>query len=70
MSAVAAAAASRPAPVISGRDIEVGATIGISPYPEDGGDAGSLLRAADWALYRGKDEGRNRLRRFQQDKSD
>lgn len=55
---------------VAGRDIEVGATIGISTYPEDGVDAGSLLRAADWALYRGKDEGRNRLRRFQQDKSD
>ncbi|HEV8658791.1 MAG TPA: EAL domain-containing protein [Thermoanaerobaculia bacterium] len=42
---------------IGGRDIVVSASIGISVYPEDGGDAETLLKNADAAMYRAKQRG-------------
>ncbi len=39
----------------------VGASIGIAMYPEHAGDASSLLRGADAALYVAKRSGRNRV---------
>jgi diguanylate cyclase (GGDEF)-like protein/PAS domain S-box-containing protein len=44
---------------LSGRTIQVAASIGIASYPEDGIDAESLLRNADAAMYRAKELGRN-----------
>ncbi|MBB3122282.1 putative bifunctional diguanylate cyclase/phosphodiesterase [Pseudoduganella violacea] len=40
--------------MIDGHDLRVGASIGISVYPQDGGDAETLLRLADIAMYRAK----------------
>jgi diguanylate cyclase (GGDEF)-like protein/PAS domain S-box-containing protein len=40
--------------MIEGHDLRVGASIGISVYPQDGGDAESLLRLADIAMARAK----------------
>ena len=37
----------------------VSASIGITMYPEDGADAGELLKNADMAMYGAKDSGRN-----------
>lgn len=48
------------APVIVGEhELVVGASIGISMFPEDGADAESLIRAADMAMYTAKSRGRN-----------
>jgi diguanylate cyclase (GGDEF)-like protein/PAS domain S-box-containing protein len=40
------------------------ASIGIALYPKDGTDAATLLKHADAALYRAKEEGRDRFRFF------
>ena len=50
---------------IEGHRIEIGASVGVALYPEDGGDADTLMRAADAAMYRVKDEGRGALRFFE-----
>ncbi|MCW9014270.1 MAG: EAL domain-containing protein [Gammaproteobacteria bacterium] len=44
---------------ISGREVHIGASIGISMYPDDGISFGNLLKNADTAMYRAKDLGRN-----------
>ena len=43
--------------LIDGHDLRVGASIGISVYPQDGNDAETLLRLADIAMYRAKHSG-------------
>ena len=44
---------------IMDQEIHVKASIGISIYPQDGADIGSLLSHADAALYRAKEKGGN-----------
>jgi len=48
---------------VNGQDCRVGLTIGFALAPEDGLDAGALLRQADAAMYAGKQAGRHQLRR-------
>lgn len=43
--------------ILDGHDLRVGGSIGISVYPQDGDDAETLLRLADIAMYRAKQEG-------------
>ena len=43
------------------RDLLVGTSIGVAVCPDHGSDAESLLRAADAALFRAKELGRNRF---------
>ena len=45
-------------------DVTLSASAGISVYPEDGTDADALLRNADLAMYRAKQEGKNTYRFF------
>ncbi len=40
-------------------ELVISASIGISCYPEDGGDTQILLKNADAAMYRAKEQGRN-----------
>jgi diguanylate cyclase (GGDEF)-like protein len=42
----------------------VGATVGISRFPHDGGDAGTLIGNADIAMYAAKSEGKGQYRFF------
>jgi diguanylate cyclase (GGDEF)-like protein/PAS domain S-box-containing protein len=44
--------------------ITVQASIGISLYPENGHDIGTLIKHADVAMYRAKEEGRNNFKFF------
>ena len=44
---------------VAGHELVVGASIGISAFPDDGADAESLIRAADMAMYVAKGRGRN-----------
>lgn len=43
---------------IEGHRIEIGASIGVALYPDDGDDVDTLMRAADVAMYRVKEHGR------------
>ncbi|AOY90135.1 diguanylate cyclase [Marinobacter salinus] len=52
---------------IGGESIQIGSSIGISLYPEDGATADTLLQAADAAMYRAKRDGRNLFRLFNQE---
>ncbi len=53
-------AANRPF-TMDGATMRIGVTVGISFAPDDGMDVATILRAADTALYRAKNEGRNRF---------
>ncbi|MBV8154291.1 MAG: bifunctional diguanylate cyclase/phosphodiesterase, partial [Candidatus Eremiobacteraeota bacterium] len=45
--------------VIGGYEQYATASLGVSVYPNDGGDAETLLKHADVAMYRAKEKGRN-----------
>lgn len=49
---------------VNGNEILVGASIGISTFPESGSDAESLLRSADISMYKAKQSGRNTYQFF------
>jgi len=44
---------------VDGREVYLGASVGITVFPADSEDAASLLRNADMAMYRAKESGRN-----------
>ncbi len=51
--------------IIDGHQIATGASIGIAVGPGDGADADTLLKNADLALYRAKQDGRGVFRFFE-----
>ena len=50
----------QPAFAVAGHELVMSASIGICTYPEHGPDAATLLSNADIAMYRAKEQGRNR----------
>ena len=45
-------------------DLEVTCSIGVALYPDDGSDPATLLKHADSAMYRAKEQGRNNFQFF------
>jgi diguanylate cyclase (GGDEF)-like protein len=56
--------------VVDGRMLSTSASVGASLYPDHATDPDTLLRAADVALFRAKDLGRNRFALFSPELSD
>ncbi len=48
-----------------GRELIITTSIGISIYPDDATDAATLVKNADVAMYRAKEQGRNSFQLFQ-----
>lgn len=46
---------------VGGYEIVVGCSIGVATYPEAGEDADTLMKSADLAMYRAKQQGNNRI---------
>ena len=46
---------------VRGHECRVTSSVGISTYPQDGRDSQALLRSADSAMYRAKEQGKNRF---------
>lgn len=51
---------------IDQHDLHIGASIGISIYPDDGQDVETLIKSADTAMYSAKENGRNNYKFFEQ----
>jgi predicted signal transduction protein with EAL and GGDEF domain len=49
---------------IDGRPLVTTVSVGVSVFPRDGDDVGSLLRHSDTAMYQAKDRGRNNVQVF------
>jgi diguanylate cyclase (GGDEF)-like protein/PAS domain S-box-containing protein len=47
---------------VSGHEVQVSGSIGISVFPDDAADAGALMKHADTAMYLAKQAGRNTYR--------
>jgi len=50
---------------LNGQQAHIGASAGITIYPDDGGDSQSLYRNADLAMYRAKSAGRNNFQFYE-----
>jgi diguanylate cyclase (GGDEF)-like protein len=46
---------------VDGRELMIGISVGVAAFPDHANDAEALLRAADSALFRAKELGRNRF---------
>ena len=56
--------------LIGRKRINIGASIGLSRFPEDGDTVETLLRNADVAMYQAKDNGKGRVLSFDKDLTD
>ena len=50
---------------VEGRELVVTTSVGVAVYPDDSRDADTLVKHADVAMYRAKDEGRNSFQLFE-----
>jgi diguanylate cyclase (GGDEF)-like protein len=53
--------------VLNGKELRVTASVGISLYPQDGTDEQTLMKNADVAMYRAKDEGKNNFQFYSEE---
>jgi diguanylate cyclase (GGDEF)-like protein/PAS domain S-box-containing protein len=51
--------------ILEGEVVGIGASVGVALAPRDGADAMALMKSADLALYRAKNEGGNAVRFFE-----
>lgn len=58
------AALAEPYDIGAGAPVRISASIGVSLFPDDAGDAAALLKHADAAMYSAKQAGRNAFRFF------
>ncbi|MEL7429861.1 MAG: EAL domain-containing protein, partial [Pseudomonadota bacterium] len=49
---------------LDGTRVNIGASIGIAAFPQDGSDYQTILKSADMAMYQAKEEGKNTYRFF------
>ncbi len=56
--------------IIDGKEIYIGASVGISVYPNDGQDVNNLIKAADIAMYQVKSSGKNSYRFYSAEMSE
>lgn len=50
--------------ILNDEEISVTCSVGLCVYPQDGQDVSILLKSADTAMYRAKEQGRNQLQYF------
>lgn len=50
--------------IIAGQEFHVTGSIGIAVFPDDGEDSETLLKHADTAMYRAKEQGKNKYQLF------
>lgn len=55
--------------LIANHSLQVGCSIGIAKFPQDGNDLLSLLKHSDTAMYKAKQEGKNRFEFYTKDLS-
>ena len=51
---------------LAGRELNIGTSIGISLYPDDGEDVKELMKNADMAMYHAKERGKNTFQFFEE----
>ena len=51
--------------VLDGHKVDISASIGVSTFPEHGGDVETLVKKADTAMYLAKDHGRDNYQYYQ-----
>lgn len=52
---------------LAGHEVVLSGSVGVCVYPQDGRDAKSLVKCADFAMYAAKQDGKNRVRHFTPD---
>ena len=52
---------------LQGKTVHSGASVGVAMFPDDGEDAGTLMRHADTAMYAAKSQGRGNFQFFSPD---